>query len=113
MMRLRNVIQALIVVVFFTALPVQNANASGTLNCLKPTDLGIDHILSVRPVRGPLKNLLGRCKLLNNVETVRYFTEKSLDRGTLIGLGSGCVRWVYYLNLADLLKLVKTQTCHR
>jgi hypothetical protein len=88
----------------------QNANA---LHCLKPTDLGIDHILSIRPVRGPLKNLLGRCKLLNNVKTVRYFAEKPLDRSTLIGLGSGCVRWVYYLNLADLLKLVKTQTCPR
>ena len=110
MMRIRNVIQAFIVVMLCAASAPQIANA---LHCLKPTDLGIDHILSIRPVRGPLKNLLGRCKLLNNVETVRYFTEKPLDRGTLIGLGSGCVRWVYYLNLADLLKLVKTQTYPR
>ena len=113
MMRIRKFVQTFLIAVLCTASLSQNTNAASTLNCLKPTDLGIDNILSVRPVRGPLKELLGRCRLLSNVETVRYFTEKPLDRGTLIGLGSGCVRWVYYLNLADLLRLVKTQSCPR
>ena len=110
---LRNRVRPFLLAFILTALLSEGVLASSNLNCLKPTDIGIDNILSVRPVRGPLKELLGRCTLLHNVETVRYFSEKSLDRGTLIGLGSGCVRWVYYLNLADLLQLMKSQSCPR
>ena len=113
MSRMRNRARIFLLALMFLALMTEMASAASSLSCLKPTDIGIDNILSVRPVRGPLKSLLGRCGLLSNVETVRYFSEKALDRGALIGLGSSCVRWVYYLNLADLLQLVKSQSCPR
>jgi hypothetical protein len=95
-----------------TAAPEAATGAEG-FRCLKPTDIGIDNILAPRPVQGDLKDLLRRCGLLKNVETVRYFTEKSFDRGTLVGLGDGCVRWVYYLNLADLARMTSQETCPR
>jgi len=113
MPHIRNHVRVCLLALLFVTLMSEMASASNNFNCLRPTDIGIDNILSARPVRGPLKDLLDRCRLLNNVETVRYFTEKSLDRGTLIGLGGGCIRWVYKLNLADLLQLVKAQSCPR
>ena len=109
----RNLVRIIAILFLTAALTPEKAVASSNLSCLKATDIGIDTILSVRPVRGPLKDLLGHCKLLDNIETVRYFSEKALDRGALIGLSSGCIKWVYYLNLAEILQLLKTQTCPR
>ena len=113
MIRITKHINVIIFVFFLYIHAPSPINAASSLNCLKPTDIGIDHILSVRPVRGPLKELLGRCNLLKNVETVRYFTEKSFQQGTLMGLTSGCLKWVYYLNLAELHQLLKSQSCPR
>ncbi|MEQ8192864.1 MAG: hypothetical protein RIB59_00100 [Rhodospirillales bacterium] len=89
------------------------ATAADTFRCLKASDIGIDNILAPRPVQGDLKEVLRRCGLLKSVETVRYFTEKAFDRGALVGLGDGCIRWVYYLNLADLTRMTRDGTCPR
>jgi len=113
MIRITKHINVIIFVFFLSIHAPSPINAASSLNCLKPTDIGIDHILSVRPVRGPLKELLGRCNLLKNVETVRYFTEKSFQQGTLMGLTSGCLKSVYYLNLAELHQLLKSLSCPR
>lgn len=112
-MRRFKLIQIFLFVFALTASGSNSIQADTNLICLKPTDIGIDSILSVRPVRGPLKDLLGRCNLLNNVETVRYFSEEAFSKGALIGLSSGCLKWVYYLNLAELLQLIKAQSCPR
>ncbi len=98
----------LTVLLFFS---FREVNAADHFNCLKPTDVGISTILSTKPITGSLKDLLRICGLLKDVETVRYFTEKTFDRGTLIGLGNGCVKWIFYLNLKELKRLLKSQTC--